>query len=46
MALQTQSVDVALWTGTSPLKVSVAKAMESLVKLLHEEHALVQGQAK
>jgi hypothetical protein len=27
-------------------KVSVAKAMESLVKLLHEEHALVQGQAK
>jgi len=27
-------------------KVSVAKAMESLVKLLYEEHALVQGQAK
>ncbi len=27
-------------------KVSVAKAMEPLVKRLHKEHALVHGQAK
>jgi hypothetical protein len=28
------------------IKVSVAKTMEALVKLLREAHAMVQGQAK